>query len=72
MVTIGVQKAKLGSTVYYIGKMRAGELIGNVGFVAVLPEWSEMTADEKMQRQPDNLKEFRNMWITHLCISACG
>lgn len=53
MVTIGVQKAKLGSTVYYIGKMRAGELIDNVGFAAELPEWSEMTADEKMQRQPD-------------------
>ena len=53
MVTIGVQKAKLGSTVYYIGKMCAGELIDNVGFAAELPEWSEMTADEKMQRQPD-------------------
>lgn len=53
MVTIGVQKAKLGSTVYYIGKMRAGELIDNVGFAAELPEWSEMTADEKMQCQPD-------------------
>ena len=53
MVTIGVQKAKLGSTVYYIGKMRAGELIDNVGFAAELLEWSEMTADEKMQRQPD-------------------
>lgn len=53
MVTIGVHKAKLGSTVYYIGKMRAGELIDNVGFAAELPEWSEMTADEKMQRQPD-------------------
>ena len=39
--------------VYYIGKMRAGELIDNVGFAAELPEWSEMTADEKMQRQPD-------------------
>lgn len=38
---------------YYIGKMRAGELIDNVGFAAELPEWSEMTADEKMQRQPD-------------------
>lgn len=53
MVTIGVQRAKLGSTVYYIGKMRAGELIDNVGFAAELPEWNEMTADEKMQRQPD-------------------
>ena len=40
MVTIGVQKAKLGSTVYYIGKMRAGELIDNVGFAAELPEWN--------------------------------
>ena len=53
MVTIGVQRAKLGSTVYYIGKMKAGELIDNVGFAAELPEWDEMTPDEKMQRQPD-------------------
>ena len=53
MVTIGVQRARLGSTVYYIGKMRAGELIDSVGFAAELPEWEQMTADEKMQRQPD-------------------
>ena len=53
MITIGVQRAKLGSTVYYIGKMRAGELIDSVGFAAELQEWEDMTADEKMQRKPD-------------------
>lgn len=52
-VTIGVQKAKLGTTEYFIGKMKAGELIDNVGFAAELPEWEEMTVDEKMQRKPD-------------------
>lgn len=53
MVTLGVQRATLGSTVYYNGKMRAGELIDTVGLAAELPEWKEMTPDEKMQRQPD-------------------
>ena len=52
-VTIGVQKAKLGTTEYFIGKMKAGELIDHVGFAAELPEWEEMTVDEKMQRKPD-------------------
>ncbi|WP_418790942.1 DNA sulfur modification protein DndB [Phosphitispora sp. TUW77] len=50
MATIGCIKAKLGSTDYYIAKMSAGQLIDSIGFAMEMPEWEEMTADEKMQR----------------------
>lgn len=46
-------KGKLGTTEYYLTKMTAGELIDNVGLAMELPEWDGMTADEKMQREPD-------------------
>lgn len=50
MITIGCIKAKIGSTDYYIAKMPAGQLVDNVGFAMEMPEWDQMTADEKMQR----------------------
>lgn len=50
MATFGCIKAKLGSTDYYITKMSAGQLIDSVGFAVEMPEWEEMTADEKIQR----------------------
>ena len=53
MQTLCVQKCKLGSTIYYLTKLSAGELIDTVGLAAEMPEWEGMTADEKMQRQPD-------------------
>ena len=53
MNTIGCIRAKLGSTVYYITKMTAGQLISNVGFAKEMPEWDSMSADEKMQRSLD-------------------
>lgn len=53
MQTICVQKCKLGSTEYYLAKMPAGELVDTVGLAAEMPEWEGMTADEKMQREPD-------------------
>lgn len=53
MQTICVQRGRLGSTEYYLGKMPAGELIDTVGLAAEMPEWEGMTADEKIQRQPD-------------------
>lgn len=33
--------------------MPAGQLIDTVGLAAEMPEWEGMTADEKMQREPD-------------------
>ena len=56
MVVLGVQRGKMGSNTYYIGKMSAGELVDNVGFASELPEWAEMSADEKIQRQLDTTR----------------
>lgn len=52
-MTIGCIRAQLGSTTYYIAKMHAGQLVDSVGLAKEMPEWSEMSADEKMQRDPD-------------------
>ena len=53
MQTICVQRCRQGTTEYYLAKMTAGELIDSVGLAAEMPEWEGMTADEKMQREPD-------------------
>lgn len=53
MKTLCVHKCKLGSNVYYLTKMLAGDLIDAVGLASEMPEWDDMTADEKMQREPD-------------------
>lgn len=53
MTTIGCIRAKMGSTTYYIAKFRVGQLVDSVGLAKEMPEWSEMNADEKMQREPD-------------------
>lgn len=53
MKTLGCIRAKMGNTPYYIAKMRAGELIDCVGIAKEMPEWEDMTVDEKMQREVD-------------------
>ena len=53
MNTVGCIRAKLGTTPYFIAKMTAGQLIDNVGFAMEMPEWEDMSADEKMQRTLD-------------------
>lgn len=53
MKTLWAQRASLGSTVYYIAKMPVEELVNSVGLAIELPEWKDMTPDEKMQREPD-------------------
>ena len=53
MATLGCIKAKMGETTYYICKMSAGELIDRVGIAKEMPEWPDMTAEEKMQRECD-------------------
>ena len=53
MSTLGCIRAKIGTTPYYITKIRVGELIRSVGIAKELPEWDDMTADEKMQRECD-------------------
>lgn len=53
MATLGCIKAKMGKTEYYITKIAAGELIEKVGIAKEMPEWPNMTAEEKMQRECD-------------------
>jgi DNA sulfur modification protein DndB len=53
MATLGCIKAQMGNTTYYISKISAGELIDKVGIAKELPEWPDMTAEEKMQRECD-------------------
>ena len=53
MTTLGCIRAKMGQTVYYISKIPAGELINSVGIAKELPEWPDLTAEEKMQREYD-------------------
>ena len=53
MNTVGCIRAKMGSTDYYVAKMRAGQLIDSVGFAKEMVEWEQMSADEKMQRTLD-------------------
>lgn len=53
MATLGCIQARMGSTTYYICKMATGELIDKVGIAKELPEWPNMTAEEKMQRECD-------------------
>ena len=50
MQTIACFKGKFGSTEYFQTKMSAGDLINTVGFAAEMPEFNDMTADEKIQR----------------------
>lgn len=53
MNTVGCIRAKLGSTPYFIAKMTAGQLVDSIGFAMEMPEWEDMTPDEKMQRTLD-------------------
>ena len=53
MKTILVQKGHMGTTDYYLARMPIGDLIDSVGLAIELPEWKDMTPDEKMQREPD-------------------
>lgn len=53
MATLGCIKGQMGTTISYMAKMSAGELIDRVGIAKELPEWPDMTAEEKMQRECD-------------------
>lgn len=53
MQTLWAQRATLGSTTYYTTKMTVEDLVNTVGLAIELPEWKDMTPDEKMQREPD-------------------
>lgn len=49
-VTVPVITARMGSRDYYITKMTAFELAGQVGIASELTEWNELTLEELYQR----------------------
>lgn len=53
MQTLWAQRGTLGTTTYYQAKMTVEDLVNTVGLAIELPEWKDMTPDEKMQREPD-------------------
>lgn len=53
MATLGCFRARMGETEYYVVKIAAGELVEKVGIAKEMPEWPDMTAEEKMQRECD-------------------
>lgn len=53
MQTLWAQRGTLGTTTYYTTKMTVEDLVNTVGLAIELPEWKDMTPDEKMQREPD-------------------
>lgn len=50
-VTLLAQKGKMGENTYYITTMKANTLIKTVGFACEMEKWSDMTVDERMQRE---------------------
>ncbi len=54
--TIPAMKARFGSTDYFITTMKAGELIQKLRIPKELPEWEDMTIEERFQREINYLR----------------
>jgi DNA sulfur modification protein DndB len=52
--TLACLRGKMGTTDYYLVKMKAGTLINTVGYASQIAEWEDMDLDERMQRQLDD------------------
>lgn len=50
-VTLLAQRGKMGSNTYYITTMKANTLIKTVGYASEMEKWSDMSVDERMQRE---------------------
>lgn len=50
-VTLLAQKGQMGENTYYITTMKANTLIKTVGFACEMEKWSDMSVDERMQRE---------------------
>ena len=48
--TLPCIKGKIGSTPYYLGTMKADEIVGMAKPASRLDEWEEFTIEERMQR----------------------
>lgn len=51
--TLAVMRGKLGTTEFFIGSMKAGEIVNSVRTAAELPDWQDMSIEERMQRDLD-------------------
>lgn len=50
-LTLLAQECKIGSTIYYLANVKANTLIQNIGYASEMENWSDMTIDERMQRE---------------------
>lgn len=50
-VTLLAKKGKMGDNEYYITTMKANTLITTVGYACEMTSWSDMSVDERMQRE---------------------
>lgn len=52
MTTLAVTRARMGSTTYYLGKMKASQLSGMVQTARdAFPDWDNLTIEERIQRE---------------------
>lgn len=49
--TLLAHRGKMGNNVYYLTKMKANTVITNIGLASEMDQWSDMTVDERMQRE---------------------
>lgn len=50
-LTLLAQECRIGSTTYYLANVKANTLIQNVGYASEMENWSDMSIDERMQRE---------------------
>ena len=50
-VTLLAMKGKMGNNEYYVTTVNANTLIKTVGYASEMEHWSDMTVDERMQRE---------------------
>ncbi|WP_163853737.1 DNA sulfur modification protein DndB [Paenibacillus elgii] len=52
--TIACIRGKMGTTEYYLAKIKAGTLIDSVGYASEILEWDDIDIDEQVQRELDD------------------
>ena len=50
-VTLLAQKGEMGENTYYVTTMKANTLIQTVGYACEMEKWSDMSVDERIQRE---------------------
>ncbi|MFC3802828.1 DNA sulfur modification protein DndB [Cohnella sp. GCM10012308] len=52
--TVACIRGKMGTTEYYLAKIKAGTLIDSVGYASEILEWDDIDIDEQVQRELDD------------------